>query len=97
MEEWKATLRGEPKVARLVLRRLVEALVVHDESERSELIPYGDWKRDEAGRPDWVYVPSETAVKVDGLLAAAYTLRLASPTGINGFWTIDSRRILRLV
>ena len=88
--EYKATRAAMPDdLARQLpyVRRLVEALVVHDESERSELIPYGDWKRDEAGRPDWVYVPSETAVKVDGLLAAAYTLRLASPTGFEPvFW-----------
>jgi hypothetical protein len=36
--EWKATLRAEPKVARLLLRRLVEPLRLHDESERPEWI-----------------------------------------------------------
>jgi hypothetical protein len=36
--EWKTTLRAEPKVARLLLRRLVEPLRLHDESERPEWI-----------------------------------------------------------
>ena len=36
--EWKATLRAEPKVARLLVRRLVEPLRLHDESERPEWI-----------------------------------------------------------
>ena len=30
--EWKATLRSEPKVARLLLRRLIDPLVLDDES-----------------------------------------------------------------
>lgn len=35
-EQWRATLRAEPKVARLLLWRLVEPLTLHDESERPE-------------------------------------------------------------
>lgn len=37
-QEWRATLRAEPKVARLLLRRLVEPLTLHDESQRPEWI-----------------------------------------------------------
>jgi site-specific DNA recombinase len=36
--EWKATLRAEPKVARLLLRRLVEPLRLYDESTRPEWV-----------------------------------------------------------
>ena len=36
--EWKATLRSEPKVARLLLRRLIGPLVLHDESERPDFV-----------------------------------------------------------
>ena len=36
--EWKATLRSEPKVARLLLRRLIGPLVLYDESTRPDFI-----------------------------------------------------------
>ena len=36
--EWKATLRAEPKVARLLLRRLIGPLVLYDESTRPDFI-----------------------------------------------------------
>ena len=36
--EWRVTLRSEPKVARLLLRRLVGPLVLHDESTRPDFI-----------------------------------------------------------
>lgn len=39
-DEWKMTLRQEPKVGRLILRRLVEPLTLHDESERPEWIKW---------------------------------------------------------
>jgi hypothetical protein len=35
-EEWRVTLRSEPKVARALLRKLVEPLTLHDESERPD-------------------------------------------------------------
>ena len=35
---WKATLRSEPKVARLLLRRLIGPLVLYDESTRPDFI-----------------------------------------------------------
>ena len=35
---WKTTLRSEPKVARLVLRRLIGPLVLYDESTRPDFI-----------------------------------------------------------
>jgi hypothetical protein len=37
-QEWRATLRAEPKVARLLLRRLIGPLVLHDESKRPDFI-----------------------------------------------------------
>ena len=36
--EWKATPRSEPKVARLLLRRLIGPLVLYDESTRPDFI-----------------------------------------------------------
>ena len=36
--EWKATLRSEPKVARLLLRQLIGPLVLYDESTRPDFI-----------------------------------------------------------
>ena len=35
---WKATLRSEPRVGRLLLRRLIGPLVLHDESTRPDFI-----------------------------------------------------------
>ena len=36
--EWKQTLREEPKVARLLLRRLIGPLELYDESTRPDFI-----------------------------------------------------------
>jgi DNA invertase Pin-like site-specific DNA recombinase len=36
--EWRHTLRSEPKLARLLLRRLVEPLTLYDESKRPEWV-----------------------------------------------------------
>jgi len=36
--EWRAPLRSEPKVARLLLRRLIGPLVLYDESTRPDFI-----------------------------------------------------------
>ena len=36
--EWRETLRAEPKVARILLRRLIGPLVLHDESTRPDFI-----------------------------------------------------------
>jgi hypothetical protein len=36
--EWKVTLREEPKVARLLLRRLIGPLVLTDDSQRPDWI-----------------------------------------------------------
>ena len=47
---------------------LRQPIVLHDESERSDWLPYGNCKRDETGRTDWVYVPWEASVKPEGLL-----------------------------
>jgi hypothetical protein len=35
-EQWRGILRSEPKVARALLRKLVEPMTLHDESERPE-------------------------------------------------------------
>jgi hypothetical protein len=59
--QWKKALREEPKVGRLVLRKLVEPIMLHDESERPKWMPYGNWKRDKTGKTDWIYVPVELA------------------------------------
>lgn len=37
-EDWRITLRAEPQVARVLLRRLIGPLVLHDESEMPEFI-----------------------------------------------------------
>ena len=36
--EWRVTLRSEPKVARLLLRRLIGPLVLYDESTRPDFV-----------------------------------------------------------
>jgi hypothetical protein len=38
--EWKADLRAEPRIARLVLRKLVGPIVLHDESERPDCVKW---------------------------------------------------------
>ncbi len=38
--DWKRELRKEPRVARLVLRRLVGPIVLHDESERPDFVKW---------------------------------------------------------
>ncbi len=38
---WKTTLRSEPKVARLLLRRLIGPLALYDESTRPDFIQAG--------------------------------------------------------
>jgi hypothetical protein len=39
-KEWKRELRAEPHIARLVLRRLVGPIVLHDESKRPEFVTW---------------------------------------------------------
>ena len=39
-KEWKRELRGEPRIARLVLRRLVAPIVLHDESKRPAFVEW---------------------------------------------------------
>jgi hypothetical protein len=39
-KEWKRELRSEPRVARLLLRRLVGPIVLHDESERPDFVKW---------------------------------------------------------
>src|SRR5204863_8569624 len=36
--EWRVTLRAEPKVARLLLRRLIGPLMLYDESTRPDFV-----------------------------------------------------------
>ena len=38
--EWKAELRAEPHIARLVLRRVAGPIVLHDDSERPEFVKW---------------------------------------------------------
>ena len=37
-KEWKAQLRAEPQIARMVLRRLVGPIVLHDEGARPDFV-----------------------------------------------------------
>jgi DNA invertase Pin-like site-specific DNA recombinase len=39
-KDWKRELRAEPRIARLVLRRLVGPIVLHDESERPAFVKW---------------------------------------------------------
>jgi hypothetical protein len=39
-KDWKRDLRKEPKVAWLLLRRLVGPIVLHDESERPDFVKW---------------------------------------------------------
>ena len=39
-KDWKRELRAEPRVARLLLRRLVGPIVLHDESDRPEFVKW---------------------------------------------------------
>jgi hypothetical protein len=63
-ERWKADLRAEPKVARLLLRRLVGPLTLWDESDAGP-----EWARWEA---------SVTADLLDGLVQVVTSLMPAS-------------------
>jgi hypothetical protein len=53
--EWKATLRSEPKVARVLVRRMLEPLALWVGQDPREQVP------------EWM-VPFETAAKPQGLL-----------------------------
>ena len=39
-KEWKRELRAEPRIARMVIRRLVDPIVLHDESERPDFVKW---------------------------------------------------------
>jgi hypothetical protein len=68
-KDWKRDLRAEPQVARMVVRRLVSPIVLHDES----------------ARPEWVrWESAPTMGLLDGL-APAPTRLVASPPGTTPF------------
>jgi len=63
-EDWRATLRKEPEVARVLVRRLIGPLVLYDESTR----------------PDFIRADAEVKPGLlDGLVPHAAYNRLASP------------------
>ena len=65
--EWRATLRAEPKIARMMLRRLIGPMTLWNEADRPE------WVRWEA--------PAKPASLVDGLEQGPANW-VASPPGI---------------
>ena len=72
---WKRDLRADPRVARLLLRKLVGPLELHDDSRR----------------PDWVeWVPFEAPVMPGALLDGLVHL-VASPTGLSKLDRIKGR------
>ena len=63
---WKATLRSEPKVARLLLRRLIGPLALYDESTRPDFVKADAevrpncltvWRKYKTWRPQGVITP----------------------------------------
>jgi hypothetical protein len=77
--EWKVTLREEPKVARLLLRRLIGPLVLTDDSQR----------------PDWIDAEAEIkdglldGIHLDGIHD------VASPSGMGSIFPKELRRSLQ--
>ena len=77
-EEWNRDLRAEPTVARLLLRRLIGPLEMHDESTRPDWIPYVRWE-----------APTTPEHLVDGLVQLG-----ASPTGSDTLCTVERARFV---
>jgi hypothetical protein len=85
---WRADLRDEPQIARLVLRRLVGPLTLWDESERPDFIR-------------WEATPKTELL--DGLAdvgrglteKGGSTRDVASPTGTGTSWTHETVRYVR--
>jgi hypothetical protein len=77
--EWKVTLREEPKVARLLLRRLIGPLVLTDDSQR----------------PDWIDAEAEIkdalldGIHLDGIHD------VTSPSGMGSIFPKELRRSLQ--
>jgi hypothetical protein len=77
--EWKVTLREEPKVARLLLRRLIGPLVLTDDSQR----------------PDWIDAEAEIkdalldGIDLDGIHD------VTSPSGMGSIFPKELRRSLQ--
>jgi hypothetical protein len=78
-KDWKRDLRAEPQVARMVVRRLVAPIVLHDESTR----------------PEWVKWETEPTTGLLEGLAPMPTLLVASPRGNARFFASEIRRSLR--
>lgn len=72
---WKRDLRVEPKVARLLLRRLMGPIELHDESTRPDFVPYVGWE-----------APTTPARLVEGLVHL-----VASPTRLSKLDRIRGR------
>ncbi len=69
-EQWKRDLRAEPRVAHLLLKRLVGPLELWDESQRPEFLR---WQAE-----------TKPASLLDGLVGRTYIV--ASPTGVGDLW-----------
>jgi hypothetical protein len=75
--EWKETLRSEPKVARLLLRRIIGPLVLHDESQRPDFI-----KADAMVTPGLIDGLAEVPTVRVGDPGRVFLQDVASPAGI---------------
>ena len=64
-KDWKRELRAEPRVARLLLRRLVGPIVLHDDSKRPAFVRWVTTPRmgllDGLAPPIWVASPPSNA------------------------------------
>ena len=79
-KEWKRELRAAPQIGRLVLRRLVGPLVLHDESERPDFVK-------------WEAQP--TAGLLDGLTPPIWMASLSIPSCNQIASFLESMRQLR--
>jgi hypothetical protein len=88
--EWREVLRGETHVARLLLRRLVEPIVLH--TPAPDDIPEGPLEPEVT--PEATAIAWETGKKL-GLLEGFVPVHLmASPTGLETLWTFEKRRVV---
>jgi DNA invertase Pin-like site-specific DNA recombinase len=83
-EEWKRDLRAEPKVARMLLRRLIGPIELWDEADYADDPPVPDFipRGDIRGVKEYVGWRAESDLTV--LFDRDYRL-VASPTGFNPF------------
>jgi DNA invertase Pin-like site-specific DNA recombinase len=80
-EEWKATLQSEPKVGRLLLKRLLDPIEL--------------WDADRTVKsPEWI--AWETSIRPQALLESEGAIEhMASPSGLETIGHVEKRRVLR--